>query len=158
MPRRCCSRCWRGGAFGIAHRIEHAYVVPALVSASKDARMVVVGSRGLGAFGRAVLGSTSSGLLHHAHCPVAMIHTDEAQAADRTSPILLGIDGTPASEAATALAFEEASRRKSILWRCMRGAMSVSSPLWVCTGRSTKTKDMKCLANAWLVGRSSIRT
>ena len=93
-------------------QIEHAYVVPALVSASKDAEMVVVGSRGLGAVGRAVLGSTSGGLLRHAHCPVAVIHADEAQAADRTSPVLLGIDGTPASEAATALAFEEASRRK----------------------------------------------
>jgi len=93
-------------------QIEHAYVVPALVSASKDAEMVVVGSRGLGAVGRAVLGSTSGGLLRHAHCPVAVIHADEAQAADRASPVLLGIDGTPASEAATALAFEEASRRK----------------------------------------------
>jgi nucleotide-binding universal stress UspA family protein len=93
-------------------QIEHAYAVPALVSASKDAEMVVVGSRGLGAVGRAVLGSTSGGLLRHAHCPVAVIHADEAQAADRTSPVLLGIDGTPASEAATALAFEEASRRK----------------------------------------------
>ena len=93
-------------------QIEHAHVVPALVSASKDAEMVVVGSRGLGAVGRAVLGSTSGGLLRHAHCPVAVIHADEAQAPDRTSPVLLGIDGTPASEAATALAFEEASRRK----------------------------------------------
>jgi nucleotide-binding universal stress UspA family protein len=92
-------------------QIEHAYVVPALVSASKDAEMVVVGSRGLGAVGRAVLGSTSGGLLRHAHCPVAVIHADEAQAPDRTSPVLLGIDGTPASEAATAVAFEEASRR-----------------------------------------------
>ena len=93
-------------------QIEHAHVVPALVSASKDAEMVVVGSRGLGAVGRAVLGSTSGGLVRHAHCPVAVIHADEAQAPDRTSPVLLGIDGTPASEAATALAFEEASRRK----------------------------------------------
>ena len=95
-----------------AQQIVHAHVVPALVSASKDAEMVVVGSRGLGAVGRAVLGSTSGGLLRHAHCPVAVIHADEAQAPDRTSPVLLGIDGTPASEAATALAFEEASRRK----------------------------------------------
>ena len=112
-------------------QIEHAHVVPALVSASKDAEMVVVGSRGLGAVGRAVLGSTSGGLLRHAHCPVAVIHADEAQAPDRTSPVLLGIDGTPASEAATALAFEEDRAGRSILWRCTRGAMSASSPLSV---------------------------
>jgi len=73
--------------------------------------MVVVGSRGMGAFGRAVLGSVSRGLVHHAHCPVAVVHADEAQAPDTTSPILLGIDGSPASEEAIALAFDEASRR-----------------------------------------------
>lgn len=73
--------------------------------------MAVVGSRGMGALGRGVLGSVSSGLIHYAHCPVAVVHADEAQAPDRTSPVLLGIDGSPASEAATALAFDEASRR-----------------------------------------------
>ena len=92
--------------------ILHDYDVPALVAASKQAQMVVVGSRGLGAVGRAVLGSVSSGLVHHARCPVAIVHADQARAPDRTSPVLLGIDGSPASEAATALAFDEASRRR----------------------------------------------
>lgn len=92
--------------------VLHDYAVPALVTASKDASMLVVGSRGMGAFGRAVLGSVSCGVVHHARCPVAILHADEAQSVDRTSPVLLGIDGSPASEAATALAFDEASRRK----------------------------------------------
>ncbi len=73
--------------------------------------MIVVGSRGMGAIGGAVLGSVSTGLLHHAQCPVAVVHANEAFAADSTSPVLLGIDGSPASEAATALAFDEAARR-----------------------------------------------
>jgi nucleotide-binding universal stress UspA family protein len=96
----------------IRAKVLHGNTVPALVDASREAGMLVVGSRGMGAFGRAVLGSTSSGVVHHACCPVAILHADEAQAPDHTSPVLLGIDGTPASEAATALAFEEASRRK----------------------------------------------
>jgi len=90
--------------------VLHDYAVPALVKTSKQAQMLVVGSRGMGAFGRAVLGSVSSGVVHHARCPVAIVHADEAQAPD--SPVLLGIDGSPASEAATALAFDEASRRQ----------------------------------------------
>jgi nucleotide-binding universal stress UspA family protein len=91
--------------------VKHSPVADTLISASREAQMVVVGSRGMGALGRGVLGSVSSGLVHHAHCPVAVVHADEAQAPDLTSPVLLGIDGSPASEAATALAFDEASRR-----------------------------------------------
>lgn len=91
--------------------VLHDYVVPGLVKASKDSQMIVVGSRGMGAVGRVLLGSASNGLAHHSCCPVAIIHADEAQSSDSTSPVLLGIDGSPASEAATALAFDEASRR-----------------------------------------------
>lgn len=91
--------------------VAYAQVVQALVDASRQAQMVVVGSRGMGRVGRAILGSVSSGVVHHAHCPVAVVHAGEAQAVDLTSPVLLGIDGSPISEAATALAFDEASRR-----------------------------------------------
>jgi nucleotide-binding universal stress UspA family protein len=58
-----------------------------------------------------VLGSVSNGLVHYAHCPVVIVHGSQAHERDRTSPVLLGIDGSPASEAATELAFDEASRR-----------------------------------------------
>jgi nucleotide-binding universal stress UspA family protein len=91
--------------------VKHAAVATTLVNASRKAQMVVVGNRGMGAIGRAMLGSVSSGLVHYAHCPVAIIHAEKDQDPDPTSPVLLGIDGSPVSEAATALAFDEASRR-----------------------------------------------
>lgn len=85
--------------------------VPALIEASKGAQLIVVGSRGLGRVGRLLLGSVSTSLIHHAHCPVVVIpHDKERDSTDR-HPVLLGIDGSIASEAATALAFDEASRR-----------------------------------------------
>ena len=91
--------------------IVYSSVVPALIDASKDAWMIVAGSQGLGALGRLLLGSVTTGLAHHAHCPVAVIHSNESAAPDSNAPVLLGIDGSPASEGATALAFDEASRR-----------------------------------------------
>jgi nucleotide-binding universal stress UspA family protein len=57
--------------------------------------------------------SVSSGLVHHAYCPVAVIH-DEVPAHSGW-PVLLGVDGSPASERATGIAFEEASWRKTDL-------------------------------------------
>jgi len=45
----------------------------ALVDAAKDAEMLVVGSRGLGAFRELLLGSVSQRCAHHAHCPVVIV-------------------------------------------------------------------------------------
>jgi nucleotide-binding universal stress UspA family protein len=98
----------------IRTEVVYSTVVPALIDASQDAWMIVAGSQGLGAMGRLLLGSVSTGLVHYAHCPVAVIHsgkTGATEAVDPNAPVLLGIDGSPASEAATALAFDEASRR-----------------------------------------------
>jgi nucleotide-binding universal stress UspA family protein len=90
---------------------QYAGVVPTLVNASNDAQMVVVGSSRR-SFSRGMLGSVIAGLLHHANCPVTVVSDPEsAQHEIRDAPVLVGIDGSTASEAAVALAFDEASRR-----------------------------------------------
>ena len=86
--------------------------VPSLVDASKDARLIVVGCRGHGALARGILGSVSNGLVHHAHCPVVIIHDeDPLMPHPSKAPVVVGVDGSPASERAVGLAFEEASLR-----------------------------------------------
>ncbi|MFI7707417.1 universal stress protein [Nonomuraea sp. NPDC049480] len=51
------------------------HLVPAVAESSQAADLVVVGSRGLGGFASAALGSVSYGILHRACCPLAVIGT-----------------------------------------------------------------------------------
>ncbi len=96
----------------ISEEMVTGAAVPTLVDMSKEATMLVVGCRGLSAWGRRLLGSVSSGLVGHAHCPVAVIHDeDPLMPHPAQAPVVVGIDGSPASEYATVIAFDEASRR-----------------------------------------------
>jgi len=45
----------------------------ALLDAAADADMIVVGSRGAGGFKRLLMGSVSTQVSNHAHCPVVVI-------------------------------------------------------------------------------------
>lgn len=84
-------------------------VISTLIDNSEEAAMMVVGIRGAGKHGLLTIGSVSNALLHHAHCPVVVVHPEDRT--DPTAPVVVGIDGSPASESATGLAFEEASLR-----------------------------------------------
>ena len=96
----------------ITSELKTSPPVPTLVDLSEEAEMIVVGSNGRGAVNRAVVGSVSSGVVRSAKCPVAVIRDEAPQLADpERAPVLLGVDCSPASELAVAVAFEEASRR-----------------------------------------------
>jgi len=90
---------------------ELVYSAPALalIKMSDDAEMIVVGTSGRGLLARGVLGSVSSTVVRQANCPVAVIHDEDLP--DPGAPVLVGIDGSPVSELATEIAFDEASRR-----------------------------------------------
>jgi nucleotide-binding universal stress UspA family protein len=89
-----------------------AATVPALVEMSDRAQMVVVGCRGRGAVARTILGSVSMGLVHRAHCPVAVIHDEDPPRTNSAeAPVLVGVDGSRVSESAMELALDEASLR-----------------------------------------------
>ncbi|MFF2082727.1 universal stress protein [Nocardia sp. NPDC058176] len=97
----------------ITTEVSFELAAPLLIGRSGSAQILVVGSRGLGAFQRGLLGSVSRAAVHHAHCPVAVIH--DSAAVDPVSaarPVLVGVDGTANSVPAVELAFDEASRRK----------------------------------------------
>ena len=74
-------------AFGQAPPFVHPRVVrgkpgPVLLDASRTASLLIVGRRGHGSF---VLGSVSSTLASHAHCPVLVVHAAETGAAEEVA-------------------------------------------------------------------------
>lgn len=90
--------------------------VPALIDESGKARLVVLGSRGLGGFSGVLAGSTAVAVVAHGHCPVAVVRGSEPDAAPPAhGPVVVGVDGSPNSELALATAFEEASWRNAEL-------------------------------------------
>ncbi|MGW4121871.1 universal stress protein [Nocardia sp. NPDC004711] len=102
-----------GDGLSIRTDVTFDTAIPSLIERSRHARLLVVGSRGHGAIRRGLLGSVSTAVTRHAHCPIAIVHTRAAiDPVSAEQPVLVGVDGTPNSVPALTLAFEEASRRK----------------------------------------------
>lgn len=92
----------------------HAAAV--LCEHSHDADMVVVGSRGRGGFAGMLLGSVSWQVAAHAHCPVVVVRGHWRTAGNYVpGPVVVGTDGSAASDAALGFGFEEAALRRAPL-------------------------------------------
>ena len=87
----------------------------ALRQALGQAELVVVGSHGQGLASETLLGSVAQKLISHSPTPVAVIRSDAhdhpTAPARADAPVLVGLDGSDASDAALAFAFEEARVR-----------------------------------------------
>ncbi|BBX71854.1 universal stress protein [Mycolicibacterium psychrotolerans] len=86
--------------------------VSTLADLSRTAAMIVLGRHGDTTRMHRLLGSVSTGVLHHARCPVAVVHVDPTVSArTRRQPVLVGVDGSRCSALAAEIAFDEASWR-----------------------------------------------
>jgi nucleotide-binding universal stress UspA family protein len=95
----------RDGAAPVTAEVVRGAAFDVLLTRSHRAGMVVVGSFGLDTPAGLLVGSTALTLVARAGCPVAVIRgSDEGIAPPRGGPVLVGVDGTPASDAALNLA------------------------------------------------------
>jgi len=78
-----------------------------LVAEARDARLLVVGSRGRGGVRSTLLGSVALHCVAHAPCPVVVVHPGAVQPPLR---VVVGIDDSAMSRAALARAAQEAER------------------------------------------------
>jgi len=110
-----------------------------LVSLSAEAQLAVVGHRGLGGFAGLVIGSVGMALAAHAACPVVVVRGPDAPRQD--GPIVVGLDGSPQSEAALAFAVEAAVARRVPL-RAVRVWLDPAVP-YVVTGPADWDEEVK---------------
>ena len=95
----------------------------ALIEASQDAALVVVGARGRGGFGGLSIGSVAAQTVAHATSPVIVVRptatedertdiTAPAETTPHPGPVIVGIDGSTNTDAALEFAFEAATFRR----------------------------------------------
>ncbi|RZS43812.1 nucleotide-binding universal stress UspA family protein [Herbihabitans rhizosphaerae] len=90
--------------------------ISVLLELSEQARMVVVGARGLGGFAGLAVGSVAMALIAHGRCAVTVVRGPRPGARPPDyGPVVVGLNGAARADAAVALAFEEASARHAEL-------------------------------------------
>jgi nucleotide-binding universal stress UspA family protein len=82
-----------------------------LIAESRDAEMICVGSVGIGRFARALLGSTAAELAEAAHCPVAIVRTQQSQPKPDSALIVVAINDSPDNDDVVEHAMAEAKLR-----------------------------------------------
>ncbi|MFD3356446.1 universal stress protein [Streptomyces fradiae] len=95
----------------VTHAVVSGEPLTVLEAQSRDAELVVVGSRGMGGFVGLMVGSTAVHLAAHGRCPVLVVRGERR--AD--GPVVVGVDGSPAGEDAVDFAFAEADLRDAPL-------------------------------------------
>jgi nucleotide-binding universal stress UspA family protein len=106
-------------------RMWEGDVAEGLLSASHDALVVVLGSRGRGGAAGLLLGSVSAAVTAHGVCPVVVVRPEP-----RSGPVVVGVDGSPASESAIAFAFAEAEARDAPLLAVHAWRDGLVDPAW----------------------------
>ncbi|MCP9972195.1 universal stress protein [Actinomadura madurae] len=80
-----------------------------LIEAGDSADLIVLGPRGLGGFVGLVLGSVGAQVAAHAPCPVVIVRGEPVPPPEQgDGRVVVGVDGSPASREALAMAFTEA--------------------------------------------------
>ena len=92
-------------------------VVPTLWEFTQEgARMIVLGRHGRGKTRLAALGAVTDEMLQTARCPVTVVpHEPVSPTQANRAAVVVGVNTSPASQLAIAIAFDEAAQRKTQL-------------------------------------------
>ncbi|MEV4346472.1 universal stress protein [Actinoplanes sp. NPDC049596] len=107
---------------------------PRLAEASRDADLLVVGSRGRGGFAGLLLGSVSQRMATRAACPVVVVRGQVTP----EGPVVVGADDSPGSDRVLETAFAAAAARDAVL-TVVRSYLPVI-PLWLADVRPSEVE------------------
>jgi nucleotide-binding universal stress UspA family protein len=105
-----------GPSVPVQRRVVRGQAASVLLAAAERADLLVVGARGLGGFRGLLLGSVSLQCLHHAPCPIAVVHGHPATGpGPEPERIVVGVDGSAHAQRALEWAVEESRLRGALL-------------------------------------------
>jgi len=93
--------------------LVHGSPASALISESREAAMLCIGSVGIGQIARKIIGSTADALAQKAHCPVAVIRTNREAGESPSGSIAVVVEDKPGNDAVLEHGFGEALLRKA---------------------------------------------
>ncbi|MFK4084821.1 universal stress protein [Kribbella sp. NPDC020789] len=79
-----------------------------LLETAEHARLIVLGSRGLGGWGGLLVGSVAVQVATHAHCPVVVLPHELRSQTHNAGTVVVGVDGSKSSAKAIEFAFDQA--------------------------------------------------
>jgi len=93
--------------------LVHGSPASALISESRHAAMICIGSIGIGQVVRRVIGSTADAVARHAHCPVAIIRHNRDGDRSGSGSVAVVVDESPDNDAVLEHGFREARLREA---------------------------------------------
>lgn len=138
------------GVTDVTAQARSGNVVDQMLHAADHASVLVVGSRGHGAVGEALIGSVSQHLARHATCPVVVVRRPHDPTSRR---IVVGIDGSVTSMAALDFAVRRAEETGETVvaihgWR----DHVPSTDVWNAAPRSVEVEEHELLLAESLAG------
>jgi nucleotide-binding universal stress UspA family protein len=95
-----------------AEVVDSMTVAGTMIEKSRESAVMVLGSRGRGGFTGLLLGSTSSQVSSHAHCPTVITRRPAEGDGPPLGQVVVGVDDSPLSQAALRFGFESAQLRE----------------------------------------------
>ncbi len=108
-----CRRAWP--ELAVSTRLLSGRAPEELALAAQHAELLVIGSSGLTALPRLLVGSTATELLHDHHRPMVVVRDSQGRSETEDRKVVIGVDGSDAGADAIGFAYDFADRHRCVL-------------------------------------------